>query len=198
MSQATTATARKPAPGGGKRILGMKPMTAYLVFGGVLLAGIGIYLWKQHQAAAAAAAAPAADTNTNGDCTDSQGNTVPCPGDGDQDYSGELSAIQTELESVLAAQGATTTTGTTTTSTTGKGVVPNLMGLQSVAAQNEAAHYGFKVKFSGAGTVVSQTPGPGSEAVKGSVIDLGRQEISAAKAKQVRNQGAAMAKKAGG
>jgi len=196
MSEPTvTARPRTPAKGSSGKILGMKPLTAAIVGGAVLLVGIGIYLYKQHQAAAAASTA---DTDTNGDCTDSQGNTVPCPGENSTDDSGELSVLQTELESVLANQAASTGTTTTSTSTssTGNGLVPNLMGLQSVAASNEAKTYGFKVKFSGKGTVVSQTPGPGTQAVKGSTIDLGRQEISAAEAKQVRAKGAAMGKKA--
>lgn len=91
-----------PAAAGGRRILGMKPMTAYLVFGGALAIGIVAYLIKQHQAASAANATTAAA---------GQGAAAGAATATGIDYSGELSTIQTELEALLAQQGVTTGTG---------------------------------------------------------------------------------------
>jgi hypothetical protein len=83
------------------------------------------------------------------------------------------------------ATGTGTGTGTGT-STAAQVTVPNLYGLQSAAASAEAARAGFKVHYSGSGSVASQTPGPGTKAAKGSTIDLGRQEMSAAAAAALR------------
>src|ERR1700748_2549532 len=83
-------------PGGGRRILGMKPTTAYLVFGSALLVGIVAYIIKQRQAAKQQADTPAATPTTVA---------------GDVDYSGQLSVIQTELEALLSQQGVGAGTG---------------------------------------------------------------------------------------
>jgi hypothetical protein len=73
--------------GGGKKILGMKPLTAYLVFGGALAVGIIAYLIKVHDSSkTAAASGTTAGTGTS---------TA-----GDIDYSGQLSAIQAEIEAL--------------------------------------------------------------------------------------------------
>lgn len=87
MSTPTVSTAKK-APAKSGTILGMKPRTALIVFGLAALAGVGWYLWKQHEAAKTATSA-STTTSTETAATD---------------YAGELSVIQTELESLLAAQ----------------------------------------------------------------------------------------------
>ena len=97
--------AETPPGGGGKKILGMRPRTFYIMMGAAIIGGLGYAWYKNYKAGKAAAAAPPATTAS---------------GTGNTDYSGALSTLQTELESVLAGQGGTTATGTTTT-TTGTG-----------------------------------------------------------------------------
>jgi fibronectin type III domain protein len=111
------ASPTQPPAGGGK-VLGLKPRTAIIAGGGILLLAVGYFLWKKHQAAATPAVTSASASSSTG-----------------IDYGGELSVIQSELEDLLAAEGqessatggssttgtstGTTGTGTTTGSTTG-------------------------------------------------------------------------------
>jgi fibronectin type III domain protein len=90
VSEPTTSTAGNPPKKPGKKILGLN-RTTVIVFGVALVAGIGWFLWKKHQASSAAAttAATAPTTDTSG-----------------TDNSGDLSAIQSELEQLLASEGA--------------------------------------------------------------------------------------------
>lgn len=100
-------------PGGGGKVLGLKPRTAIIVGGGVLVAAVIYMLWKRKQSATTTASS-SASSSTSG-----------------IDYGGELSVIQSELEDLLAAQGKDTdstgtsgggtTTGGTGTGTTGSG-----------------------------------------------------------------------------
>jgi hypothetical protein len=105
--------------GGGKQILGMRPRTFYIMMGAAVVAGLGYYWYKNYKAGQAAAAAPA---------------TTTASGTGNTDYSGELSAIQTELEALMQQQntGTTTPTPTPTPATTPSGpvsvAVPNGSG----------------------------------------------------------------------
>lgn len=108
-----------PAPGG-KKILGMKRSVAIPVLAGgaALLLTLG-YLWWKSRKPAAASATTSASTSSSALA---------------QDYAGQLSVIQTELEELLGRSSATGTstgsgggttatskTGTTTTSKTGTG-----------------------------------------------------------------------------
>lgn len=94
----------------GGRILGLRPRTA-LITAGLALGGALAYMWWRNRQASAAASTAA--TSTTG-CTDANGNAVPCPDSSGVDYSGELSVIQTELESLLASQAGDTDTDTDT------------------------------------------------------------------------------------
>jgi len=83
-----------PAPGGGGKILGLKPRTAMIAGGAILAAAIGYMLWKRKKAAASPAVTSASASSSTG-----------------IDYGGELSVIQSELEDLLAAEGQESTTG---------------------------------------------------------------------------------------
>jgi len=104
--------AARPASSSGK-ILGLRPRTALIVAGVAVAGGVVFFWWRNRSNAGSATATPA-----TGNCTDSTGATVPCPEEGAAvDQSGELSAIQTELETLLGEQAGTT--GSTTTTGTG-------------------------------------------------------------------------------
>lgn len=98
-----------PAPGG-RRILGLPPRVA-LIGGAVILAAVGYLLWKRRQASSAGSAAATSASAATG-----------------TDYGGELSTIQSELESLLAAEGnepgGTSGGGGGTTTTGGPGSQP--------------------------------------------------------------------------
>ena len=104
MSEQPTGTAARPPRGSEPKILGM-PRTAVLVGAAVFIGAVVWFLMKRRSSSAAApAAAP-------GECTDASGQPVPCAEGGGIDYSGQLSTIQTELESLLAAGGVPATGG---------------------------------------------------------------------------------------
>lgn len=95
-------------PGGGGKVLGLKPRTAIIVGGGVLIAAVIYMLWKRKQSATTTAST-SASSSTSG-----------------IDYGGELSVIQSELEDLMAAEGqesssGTSSSGTGTTTGTGTG-----------------------------------------------------------------------------
>jgi hypothetical protein len=103
-----TTPAPPAAKKSGGKILGMKSSTFLIVLGGAAALGVIWYLWKQHEAAKTVTSA----------------STVTSAETGATDYAGELSVIQTELESLLAAQansGTGTSTGTSTKTTTSTG-----------------------------------------------------------------------------
>jgi hypothetical protein len=107
-----------PAPkGGGAKLFGMNRNTVIIV-GLATVAGVAYYIWKSRQGASTAAANPNQQTGTTGECTDANGNPTPCEDMAGVDYSGQLSVLQTELESVLAGQGTAATTTTSTGTTT--------------------------------------------------------------------------------
>lgn len=85
-------------PGGGGKILGMSRPVFYLAVAGVAVVAGLFYYWQKNRTAQATAAANTASTTA-------QNSSV--------DYSGELSVIQTELESIM--QTLSTGSGTTTT-----------------------------------------------------------------------------------
>jgi hypothetical protein len=112
---------------GEKKIFGIN-RNIVLVGGATFAIAIGYILYQRYKASQAAAAAAAAGTSTS-----SATGTGATTDTGSTDYSGELSVIQTELESVLANQGSaslqTTGTGTTTTTTgTGTGTTTTTTG----------------------------------------------------------------------
>lgn len=117
MSEPSTEVPAAPK-GGGAKLFGMN-RTTVIVVGLATLAGVGYYIWKSRKDAAAATTAnPNQQTGTTGECTDANGNPTPCEDMAGVDYAGQLSVLQTELESLLAGQGtAATGTGTTTTTT---------------------------------------------------------------------------------
>lgn len=91
-------------PGGGGKVLGLKPRTAIIVGGGVLVAAVIYMLWKRKQSATTTSSASASSSTSTG-----------------IDYGGELSVIQSELEDVMAAEGQESSSGTGTGTTTGTG-----------------------------------------------------------------------------
>jgi len=93
-----------PAPGGGGKILGLKPRTAMIAGGVILAAAIGYMLWKRKKAAATPAVTSASASSSTG-----------------IDYGGELSVIQSELEDLLAAEGQESSGTGTGSSATGTG-----------------------------------------------------------------------------
>lgn len=127
--------AAAPSGGGGKKILGMKPRAFYITMGAAVVAGLAYYWYKNYKASKTAAASTASTATTAG-----SNNPI--------DQSGELSVIQTELESLLQGQGAPATTGTTgtsggTTTTTGTPVTMSLPdgsgGWEQVSFPSQAA-----------------------------------------------------------
>jgi len=95
-----------PEPAGGRKILGLKPKTALIVGGVVLAAAVGWFWWKRtHSPGSSAATSSTAVTSTS------------------TASGGQLAEIQSELDYLLAQQGAGSTTGSGGGgSTTGTGV----------------------------------------------------------------------------
>jgi len=77
-----------PAPGGGKKILGLNRTTFYLALAGAVVVGLAFYWWRNYQSAAQGASSGTGTSGTGTDATD---------------VSGQLSAIQTELEALQQA-----------------------------------------------------------------------------------------------
>jgi len=144
---------------GGKRILGMKPMTAYLVFGGALLVGIVAYLIREHQAAAQQAATGATSGSGSGTA-------------GDIDYSGELSAIQAELEALQQA-GTGGATGTSGGGSSGGGAWWNGGGDTGGSGDNSGTGTGTGGGTSGATTGGGGTASSGSSGSSGGTTSSG-------------------------
>src|SRR5579863_565623 len=90
MSEPTASTAAPPAKPAGKKILGLN-RTTVIVFAVTLVVVGGWFLYKRRQASTAAASTAATGTSTTGTGTDN---------------AGDLAAIQSELEQLLASQGA--------------------------------------------------------------------------------------------
>ncbi|HTX65627.1 MAG TPA: hypothetical protein VMD31_07630 [Opitutaceae bacterium] len=84
-----------PAPGGGKKILGLNRTTFYLALAGAVVVGLAFYWWRNYQSAAQGIA--------------SGTGTSSGTGTGATDVSGQLSAIQTELEALQQAGAPATT-----------------------------------------------------------------------------------------
>lgn len=115
MSQPTTTSAGTAAPGArpaGKKYAGLT-RGQWIATGVVFAVVVGVIIWRRH--AASSASSSTGTTASSSECTDSTGASVPC----DQaDNSGDLSALQTELESLLAAEGQSGASGG------GGGVIP--------------------------------------------------------------------------
>lgn len=118
-------TPAPPSPERPSRVTGSSRTTWY-VLGGAFVVALGLLWWRHHQQSAASSSATATGQGAaTGSCTDANGNPVPCEEMAGIDYSGQLSTMQTELESLLAAEGSSTGTttpppssgGTTTTTT---------------------------------------------------------------------------------
>jgi hypothetical protein len=78
---------------GGKKILGVPRTTFFLAVGSAVVIGLAFYWWRNYQAGKQSATAASTGTTDTGNV----------------DTSGELSTIQTELETLLEEEGATTT-----------------------------------------------------------------------------------------
>jgi hypothetical protein len=91
MSEQPAAVARPAA--GGKKILGVPRTTFFLAVGSAVVIGLAFYWWRNYQAGQQSATAASTGTTDTGNV----------------DTSGELSTIQTELETLLEEEGATTT-----------------------------------------------------------------------------------------
>ena len=93
-----------PEPaGGGRKILGLKPKTLLIVGGITLAAAVGYFWWKRTHSSGSAATSSTAVTSTS------------------TASGGQLAEIQSELDYLLAQQGAGSTTGSGGSSTTGTG-----------------------------------------------------------------------------
>ena len=110
------AVPARETPGGGNvltRKVGPLPTWAWLGIIGIGGAAVW-YFYKSRQASAAASSGTATQT---GNCTDTNGNSVPC----DQvDYGGQIATLQTEIQDLQggeAGEGTTTGTGTGTVMT---------------------------------------------------------------------------------
>lgn len=95
MSEQPVATARPAA--GGKKILGVPRNTFFIALGGAVVVGLAFYWWRNYQASKNAAASTTAASTTD---------------TGNVDTSGQLSTIQTELETLLQEEGAPAAAGT--------------------------------------------------------------------------------------
>jgi hypothetical protein len=95
VSEPTTAAPAPPKPKG--KTYGGLSRNQWLIVGGVFAAALAYIVWKRRQAAAATAAGQSNTSSVaNSDCTDSDGNPIPCA---------DADALQ-QLESQLAgAQG---------------------------------------------------------------------------------------------
>lgn len=127
-SPAAAAAGNPPAghaPAGGRHGTGLPVSKTTLAIGGTaVVVGVGWYWYKSRKSSSAAAAGSASSAGTlTGECSDANGNPTPCEDMAGVDYSGQLSVLQTELESIAAAggtgaaTGAASSTGTTTTTT---------------------------------------------------------------------------------
>ena len=106
MSEQPTAEARPSSGGGGgKKILGVPRTTFFIALGGAVVVGLAFYWWRNYQAGKQQAQTAAASTTDTGNV----------------DTSGQLSTIQTELETLLEEEGATTTAGSGQASGNGGG-----------------------------------------------------------------------------
>jgi hypothetical protein len=94
----TARGARPPAGAQKKTSLGLTKQQLYYG-GGAFVIALVWFVWHRKQQAAAASTQ---QTATSSECTDAQGNPTPCAEANGIDYSGQLSVIQTELESLLA------------------------------------------------------------------------------------------------
>lgn len=115
---APTARGSRPPAGGQKKTsLGLTKQQLYYG-GGAFVVALVWFVWHRKQQAAAASTQ---QTATSSECTDAQGNPQPCAEANGIDYSGQLSVIQTELESLLAGGAAPPGSGGTGGGGTGGG-----------------------------------------------------------------------------
>lgn len=146
-----TATAAPPGPGAkppGKKYAGLS-RNQWIGVGVVFAVVVGVIIWRRHEANAAASSSTTAGTSSSSDeCTDANGNNVPCD---DSDLSGELSALQTEIETLMAQEGQSGaagggTTGTTSSGTTSSGTTssPTSSATSSPATSSSTTSTGTK------------------------------------------------------
>ena len=138
------------------KILGMQPRTAAIAIGGSALVAGGYLWWRKRQQGTQPAAAATASTG----CTDGSGNSVPCPDGSSTDVQGELSVVQTELESLLSAEGTeagTTTTATSTSTSTGPPGAPTGLTITSITQSGFKATWHAPAKTAKGAVAVSYT-----------------------------------------
>jgi hypothetical protein len=149
---AASATPKAPARGSAKKY-GPLTRTQWIIAGVVIAGTIGYIFYKRYEAAKAASAASSSNTASSGDCTDDNGNSIPC-GSGDSDLSG----LEDELDSLLSGEAAAGTTGTTT-GTTGTGSTTGTTG--TTGSTGSAASTG-----SGASTATASWAYPAPSGLK--------------------------------
>lgn len=108
-----STVAGQAAPPGKKKYFGLD-RNQLIIAGAVGLGALGYILWRRYRAKQAAASASAAAPPAT-ECVDANNNPVPC----NPDAAGELGALQSELESALAAGAGGTPIGGTTGGTIG-------------------------------------------------------------------------------
>jgi beta-lactam-binding protein with PASTA domain len=139
-----------------------------LAGGGALLLTFGYLWWKGRSATKAASATTSASASSSALA---------------QDYAGQLSVIQTELEEVLGQTGSSASTGTSTKTSTTTGTstiaVPNVVGRKDLnTAEGIIKAAGLTVASAGdtgagnTGSVTSQSPQAGTKVAKGSKVTL--------------------------
>lgn len=190
------ASPAEPVGGGGFLSARYGPLPAWGWL--TLAAGTAvIFIWwrsrKNKTATANATPAQAAPSNvstlsqTSGECTDAQGNLVPCS---QADYASQIASLQAEIDNMQGA--ASQPTGTAATpapaaaaaapATTGQPVaggstmqvqVPNLRGMSTSQAMQMLQALGLKVSAAGGGsTVTSSAPASGQTTTVGQTIQL--------------------------
>jgi hypothetical protein len=148
-------------PGSGKKVLGMNRQTV-VIFGVALVGAMAFLLWKRGRASSSTAAASGTQTGATGECTDANGNPTPCEDMAGIDYSGQLSTIQTEVETIASQDTSGTGTGTGTgTTTTAPTQVNQYPSVPFTAKKNNATSIIVSFK-----ALTSPTPVPQSYTVE--------------------------------
>lgn len=102
MSEPTvTQPPPRPGPAGSQsKLFGMN-RTTVIVAAAAFIGAVAWFWWKRKGQQQSSASGTGVST---GSCTDANGNPVPCTQMAGIDYSGQLSTVQTELESISAAE----------------------------------------------------------------------------------------------
>jgi hypothetical protein len=106
VSEPVSGAAPPPSSSGGGKKTGGLTRNQWIIVALVGVGAVAWFWWKRSKSASSAASTSAAGTQgaATGGCTDASGNPTPCEEMAGIDYSGQLSTMQTELESILAAE----------------------------------------------------------------------------------------------